>query len=148
MRERKKNKTRKCLICTNLIGTDPSIFCHAREKWTHGYCARVSKKQIELLKQIEGARWFCDKCRFYVKSSIQTGLTEFQAEIDQKLTDIRDIVKQAIARHNKVTKKLAEEVQKAAKRTAKQVEQAETNTSGAGYARALGQTNHNLQTGS
>ena len=98
----KKNKTRKCQNCTNLIGTDPSIFCHALEKWTHGHCAKVSKEQIELLKQKEVAMWFCDKCR-YVKSSIQTGLTEFKTEIDQKLTAVRELVKQTIAKHDETT---------------------------------------------
>ena len=68
----KKNKTRKCLNCTNLVGTDPSIFCHACEKWTHGHCAKVSKEQIELLEQIEGAMLFCDKGRCYAKRNIQT----------------------------------------------------------------------------
>ena len=142
----KKNKTRKCLNCTNLIGTDPSIFCHACEKWTHEHCAKVSKEQIELLEQIEGAMWFSDKCR-YVKSSIQTGLTEYKAEIDQKLTAVRDQVKQIIAKHVETTEKLVEEVHEAAKRTAKQIEQAQTNTSGASCARALGQPRHTLQTG-
>ena len=98
----KKNKARKCLNCTNLIGTDPSIFCHACEKWTHGYGAKVSKEQIELLEQIEGAMWFCDKCR-YVKSSIQTGLTEFKAELDQELTAVKDLVKQTIVKHDETT---------------------------------------------
>ena len=101
----KKNKTRKCLNCTKLIGTYPSIFCHACEKWTHGHCAKVSKEQIEMLEQKEGAIWFCDKCR-YLKSSIQTGLTEFKAEIDQKLTAVRDRVKQKIAKHDETTEKL------------------------------------------
>ena len=68
----KKNKTRKSLNCTNLVGTDPSNFCYACEKWTDGQCANVSKEQIELLEQIEGAMWFCDKCRCYAKHSIQT----------------------------------------------------------------------------
>ena len=36
----------------------------------------------------------------------------------------------------------------AVKITAKQIEQAQTNTSGASYARAVGQTSHTLQTGS
>ena len=144
----KKNETRKCLNCTNLIATDPSIFCHACEKWTHGHSAKVSKEQMELLEQIEGAMWFCDKCRCYVKRSIQTRLTEFKAEVDKKLTDVRDLVKQTIAKHNETTEKLFEEVHEAAKRTAKQIEQGQTNTSGASYASALGQTNHTLQTGS
>ena len=144
----KKNKTRKCLNCTNLIGSDLSIFCHACEKWTYGHCAKVSKEEIELLEQIEGAMWFCDKCRCYVKSSIQTGLTEFKVEGDQKLTDVRALVNQIIAKHDETTEKPVEEVHEAAKRTGKQIEQAQTNTSGASYARALGQTNHALQTGS
>ena len=144
----KKNKTRKCLNCTNLVGTDPSIFCHACEKWTHGHCARVSKEQIELLEQIEGAMWFCDKCRCYAKRSIQMGLTEFKAEVDQKLTVVKDLVKQTIAKHDETTEKLVEVVHEAVKTTAKQIEQAQTNTSGASYARAVGQTSHTLQTGS
>ena len=144
----KKNKTQKCLNCTNLIGTDPSIFCQACKKWTPGHCAKVSEEQMELLEQIEGAMWFCDKCRCYVKCSIQTGLTEFKSEIDQKLTAFKDLVKQTIAKHDETTEKLVEVVHEAAKRTPKQIEQAHTNISGAGYARALGQTSHNSQTGS
>ena len=143
----KKNKARKCLNCRNLIGTDPSIFCHACEKWTHGHCGKVSEEQIELLEQIERAMWFCDKCR-YAKSSIQTGLTEFKAEIDQRMTAVKDLVKQTIAKHDETTEKLVDVVHEAAKRTAKQIEQVQTNTSGASYARALGQTSHTLQTGS
>ena len=104
--------------------------------------------QIELLEQIDGAMWFCDKCRCYVKGSIQTGVTEFKAEIDQKLTAVKDFLKQTIAKHDETTEKLVEEVHEAAKRTAKQIEQAQTNTSGASYARALGETSHTLQTGS
>ena len=144
----KKIKTRKCLNCTNLIGTDPSIFCHACEKWTHGHCAKVSKEQIVLVEQIDGSMWFCDKCRCYVKGSIQTGPTEFKAEIDQKLTAVKDLVKQTIANHEETTGKLVEEVHEAAKRTAKQIEQAQTISSGARYARALGETSHTLQSGS
>ena len=131
----KKNKTRKCLNCTNLVGTDPSIFYHACEKWTQGHCAKVSKEQFELLEQLDGAMWFCDKCRCYVKGSIQTGLTEFRAEINQKMTTVKDLVKQTIAKHDETTKKLVEEVHEAAKRTAKQIEQAQTNTSGANTGR-------------
>ena len=126
-----------------------SIFflsCTPKE-WTHGHCAKISEEQIELLEQIEATMWLCDKCRCYVKSSGQTGLTEFKAEIDRQLTDVRDLVKQTIAKHDETTEKLFEEVHEAAKTTAKQIEQAQTNTSGTSYARALGQTNHTLQTG-
>ena len=144
----KKNKTRKCLKCTNLVGTDPSIFCHACEKWTHGHCAKVSKEQIELIEQREGAMWFSDKGRCYAKRSIQTGLTEFKAEVDQKLTVVKDLVKQTIAKHDETTEKLVEVVHEAVKTTAKQIEQAQINTPGASYARAVGQTSHTLQTGS
>ena len=86
----KKNKTKNCLNCSILVGTDPSIFCHACKNWTHGHCAKVSKEQIELLEQIEDAIWFCDKCRCYAKRSIQKGLTEFKAEVDQKLTVVKN----------------------------------------------------------
>ena len=133
----KKNKTRKCLNCTNLIGTDPPIFCHACEKLIHGHCAKVSKEQIELLEEIEGAMCFCGKCCCQAKSSIQTGLTEIKAEIDQKLTAVKDLVKQTIAKHEETTEKLVEVVHETAKRTAKQIEQEQTNTSGASYATAL-----------
>ena len=92
--------------------------------------------------------WFCDKRRCYVKSSIQAGLKEFKAEIDQKLTAVKDLVKQTIAKQDETTGKLVEEVHEAAKRTAKQIEQAQTNTSGASFARALGQTSQTLKTGS
>ena len=143
----KKNKTRKCLNCTNLVGTDPSIFCHACEKWRHGHCAKVSKKQIEFFEQIEGTMWFCDKYRCYAKRSIRTGLTEFKAEIDQKLLVVKDLVKQTIPKHDETTEKLVGGVHEAVKTTAKQIEQAQTNTSGASYAKALGQTSHTLQIG-
>ena len=101
-----------------------------------------------MLQQIEGAMWFSEKSRCYVKSSIQTGLTEFKAEIDQKLTVVRNLVKETIAKHDETTEKLVEEVHEAAKRPAKQTKQAQTNTSEASCARALGQTSHTLQTGS
>ena len=141
----KKNKMRKCLNCTNLVGTEPSIFCHAREKWTHGHWAKVSKEQMELLEQTEGAMWFSDKCRCYAKRSMQTGLTEFKAEVDQKLTVVKDIVKQTIAKHDETAARLVEVVNEAVKTTAKQIEQAQTNTSGASYATAVGKTSHTLQ---
>ena len=48
----------------------------------------------------------------------------------------------------KQEKNLLKKYTKQQKRTAKQIEQAQTNTSGASYARVLGQTNHTLQTGS
>ena len=101
-----------------------------------------------MLEQIEGAVWFSDKSRCNVKSSIQTGLTEFRSEVDQKLTAVRDLVKQQFAKQDQITEKIVEEVHEAAKRTAKQIEQAQMNTSGASYARALGQTGHTLQTAS
>ena len=63
------------------------------------------------------------------------------------MTAVKDLVKQAIAKHDETTGKLVEEVHEAAKRTAKQTEQAQTNTSGASYARAVGETSHTLQTG-
>ena len=144
----KKDKTRKCLNCTNLVDTHPSSFCHACENWTHGHCAKVSKEQIELLEHIEDAMWSCDKCRCYAKRSIQTGLTELKAEVDQKWTVVKDLVKHTIAKHDKTTEKLLEVVHEAVKTTAKQIDQAQTNTSGASSARAVGQTNHTLQTGS
>ena len=144
----KKNKTRKCLNCTNLVGNDPSIFCHACEKWAHGHCVKVSKEQIQLLEQIEGAMWFCDKCRCYAKRSIQTGLTEFKAEVDQKMTVVTDLVKQTIAKHDETTEKLVGVVHEAVKTTPKQIKQAQTKTSRASYARAVGQTSHSLQIGS
>ena len=144
----KKNEMRKCLNYTNLVGTDPSIICHACEKWTHGHCAKVSKEQIELLEQIEGAMWFCDKFRSYAKRSIQTRLTEFKAEVDQKMTVVKDLVKQTVAKHDETTKKLVEVVHEAVKTTGKQIEQAQTKTSRASYARAVGQTSHTLQSGS
>ena len=90
--------------------------------------------------------WFCDKCRCYGKRSKKTGLTEFKAEVDQKLTVVKDVVKQTIAKHDKMTEKLVEVVHEAVQTTAKQIEQAQTNTSGASYARAVGQTSHTLQT--
>ena len=145
---KKKNKTRKCLNCTNLVGTDSSIFCHACEKWTQGHCTKVSKEQTELLEQIEGTMWFCDKCRCYAKRSIQTGLTEFKAEVDPKMTVVKDLVKQTIAKNDETTEKLVEVWHEAVKTTAKQIEQAQTNTSRASYAKAVGQTSHTLQTGS
>ena len=92
--------------------------------------------------------WFCDKCRCYAKRSIQMGLTEFKAEVDQKSTVVKDLVKQTIANHDETSEKFVEVVQEAVKTTAKQIEQAQTNTSGASYAKAVGQTNHTLQTGS
>ena len=55
-----------------------------------------------------------------MKSSIQTGLTELKAEIDQNLSAVRDFVKQTIAKHNETREKLVEEIHEAAKRTAKQ----------------------------
>ena len=64
------------------------------------------------------------------------------------MTAVKDLVKQTIAKHDETTEKLVEEVHESAKRTAKQIEQAQTNTSGASYARALGETSHTLQTGS
>ena len=118
------------------------------QKWTHGHCAKVSKEQIEVLEQIHGAMWFSDKCRCYGKRSIQTGLTEFKAEVNQKMRVAKDLVKQTIAKHDETTEKLVEVVHEAVKTTAKQIEQAQTNTSGASYARAVGQTSHTLQTGS
>ena len=63
--------------------------------------------------------WFCKNCRCYVKNSIQTRLTEIEAEIDQKLTAVKDLVKQTPAKHDKTTDKLVEEVHEAAKRTEK-----------------------------
>ena len=81
-----------------------------------------------------------------MKSCIQTGLTEFKTEIDQKLTAVRDLGKQTNAKHDKTTEKLHEEVHDAAKRTAKEIEQAQTKTSGGSYARALEQTSHTLKT--
>ena len=75
-----------------------------------------------------------------MKSSLQTGLTEFKA--------VRDLVRQTFAKHNETTEKLVEVVPEAAKRTSNQIEQAQTNTYGASYARALGQTGPSLQTGS
>ena len=92
--------------------------------------------------------WFCDKCRCYAKRSIQTGLTEFKEEVDQKLTVVKDLVKQTIAKHDETTEKNAEVVHEAVRTTAKLIEQAQTNTSGESYARAVGQTSHTLQTGS
>ena len=112
----KKNETRKCLNCTNLIGTDPSIFCYACEKWTHGHCAKVGKEEIELLEQRGGAMWFCDKCRCFVKSSKETGLTEIKTEMDRKLTAVKDLEKQTIAKQDETTKKLVEEVHEATKK--------------------------------
>ena len=91
--------------------------------------------------------WFCDKYRCYAKRSIQTGLTEFKAEVNQLLTVVKDLVKQTIAQHDETAEKLVEVVHEAVKTTAKQIEQAQTNTSGASYARALGKTSHTLQTG-
>ena len=83
-----------------------------------------------------------------MKSTIQTELTDFRAEIDEKVIAVRDLVKQTIAKHDKTTEKLVKEVHEAAKRTAKQITQAQTNTSGVSYDWALGQTSHTLQTGS
>ena len=117
-------------------------------KKTHVHFAKVSKEQIELLEQIEGAKSFCDKCRCYAKRSIQTGLTEFKAEVDQNLAVVKDLVKQTIAKHDETNEKLVDVVHEAVKTTPKQIEQAQTNTSGASYARAVGQTSHTLQTGS
>ena len=86
--------------------------------------------------------WFCDKCCCYAKRSIQTGFTEFKAEVNQKMTVIKVLVKQTIAKPDETTAKLVEVVHEAVKTTAKQIEQTQTNTSGASYARAVGQTSH------
>ena len=83
-----------------------------------------------------------------MKSRIQTGLTEVKAEIDQKLTTVRQLVKQTNAKHDETTEGLGQEVDEAAKTTAKQIEQAQTKTSGASYAGALGRTGLTSQTGS
>ena len=64
------------------------------------------------------------------------------------MTVVKDIVEQTIAKHDETTEKLVEVVHEAVKTTAKQIEQAQTNTFGASYARAVGQTSHTLQTGS
>ena len=64
------------------------------------------------------------------------------------MTVVKDLVKQTIAKQDETTEKLVEVVHEAVKTTAKQIEQAQTNTSGASYARAVGQTSHTLQTSS
>ena len=64
------------------------------------------------------------------------------------MTVVKDLVKQTIAKHDETTEKLVEEVHEAVKTTAKQKAQTQTNTSGASYARAVGQTGPTLQTGS
>ena len=75
-------------------------------------------------------------------------LTDFEAQIDQKMTVVKDLMKQPNAKHDETTKKLVEVVHEVAKRTGKQIEQEQTNNSGANYARALGGTSHTLQTSS
>ena len=64
------------------------------------------------------------------------------------MTVVKDLVKQTIAKHDETTERLVEVIHEAVKTTAKQTEQAQTNTSGASYPRAVGQTSHTLQTGS
>ena len=64
------------------------------------------------------------------------------------MTVVKDLVKQTIAKQDETTEKLVEVVHEAVKTTAKQIEPAQTNTSGASYAKAVGQTSHTLQTGS
>ena len=64
------------------------------------------------------------------------------------MTVVKDLVKQTIAKHHETTEKIVEVVHEAVKTTAKQIENAQTKTSGASYARAVGQTSHILQTGS
>ena len=60
------------------------------------------------------------------------------------MTVVKDLVKQTIAKHDETTEKLVEVVDEAVKTTAKQIEQAQTSTSGASYARAVGQTSQTL----
>ena len=82
------------------------------------------------------------------ENSVQTGLTEFKAEMDHRLRDVIDLVKQTFAKDGETTEKLVEEVHEAAKRTAKLIKQAQISTSGASYNRGMGQTSHTLKSGS
>ena len=60
--------------------------------------------------------WFCDKCRCYANRSVQTGLTEVKAEVDQKLTVVKDLLEQTIAEHDETTGNIVEVVHEAVKK--------------------------------
>ena len=101
MRDRNKNKinkTRICISCPNTIGNEPANFCNSCEKWSHGNCVGLTKHQIDVINETEGAMWFCKQCRPTVKTTVQSGLPNLRLELEKTVITIKDMVADGIAR--------------------------------------------------
>ena len=97
--KRKVNKNRLCSSCSTPVGSDPSIFCDSCGNLIHGSCAQLSKEKIELLEQTDGAMWFCTSCHPTIKGTLQCGLANINANIENCMKTIKETMSQSITRN-------------------------------------------------
>ena len=97
--KRKVNKNRLCSSCSTPVGSDPSIFCDSCGNLIHGSCAQLSKEKIELLEQTDGAMWFCTSCHPTKKGTLQCGLANINANIENCMKTIKETMSQSITRN-------------------------------------------------
>ena len=97
--KRKVNKNRLCSSCSTPVGSDPSIFCDSCGNLTHGSCSQLLKEKIELLEQTDGAMWLCTSCHPTMKGTLQCGLANINANIENCMTTIKETMSQSITRN-------------------------------------------------
>ena len=109
--KKKINKTRICISCPNTIGNEPAIFCDSCEKWSHGNCVGLTKQQIDVINETDGAMWFCKQCRPTVKTTIQSGLPNLRLELEKNVMTIKDMVADGIARSESLASETFERIE-------------------------------------
>ena len=72
------------MSCPNTIGNEPAIFWDSCEKLSHGNYVGLTKRDIDVINETEGAIWFCKQCRPTVETTIQSGLPNLRLELEKK----------------------------------------------------------------
>ena len=71
----------------------------------------LTKQQIDVINETDGAMWFCKHCRPTVKTTIQSGLPNSRLELEKNVMAIKNMVADGIARSESLASKTFERIE-------------------------------------
>lgn len=84
-----------CSLCENTVGGENGIKCEGLcQNVYHIKCVRLQVKDILALKNIKGAKWFCDKCLPLLDCTFNWSkdLNEFKKSIKDELENLKKTI--------------------------------------------------------
>lgn len=86
-----------CAVCSDDIKSDGFIKCDGPcDLYFHLKCVRISSRDSNVLKNVEGVKWFCNSCLKFVQfvRNFNAEFTSFKEEMVKQLNEIRGKVEQ------------------------------------------------------